>query len=155
MKGIKDNDKGWRNIKRQFNPPKDTHGVVGILASEADRDDEFDNVSIGTVHEFGLPERGIPERSFIRATIDAGVMKYRRLSKTLMQRELQVPHTASLKNALRLLGEKLRADIIAHINKGIEPENAPETIARKGSSKPLIDTAQMKQSINYEIRDGK
>ena len=30
--------------------------------------------------------------------------------------------------------------------------NAPGTIRRKGSSKPLIDTGRMRQSVNYVIR---
>lgn len=31
--------------------------------------------------------------------------------------------------------------------------NSPETIKRKGSDKPLIDTGRMRQSINYVIQE--
>ena len=30
--------------------------------------------------------------------------------------------------------------------------NAPSTIRRKGSSKPLIDTGRMRQAVNYVIK---
>ena len=32
------------------------------------------------------------------------------------------------------------------------PENSEETIARKGSSNPLIDTGHMRGSVDYEVR---
>ena len=38
------------------------------------------------------------------------------------------------------------------ITEGSYEPNAASTIRRKGSSKPLIDTGRMRQSVNYEIR---
>jgi hypothetical protein len=35
------------------------------------------------------------------------------------------------------------------------PPNAPATIRAKGSSKPLIDTGEMRQSVTYQIRGGR
>jgi hypothetical protein len=34
------------------------------------------------------------------------------------------------------------------------PPNAPSTIKRKKSSNPLIDSGRMRQSIEYEVREG-
>jgi hypothetical protein len=149
---VKDTDRGWKAIKSALKGTGQ-YGVVGVLGNNDARGDEFSNVQIATVHEFGLPERGIPERSFIRATVDAGAARYRKLLKQLLEKLVERKGKGEgIPQALRLLGEQMRADIIARINAGIEPPNAPATIAAKGSSTPLIDTGQLKQSISYEVR---
>ena len=38
------------------------------------------------------------------------------------------------------------------ITEGSFAPNAPSTIKAKGSSKPLIDTGRMRQSVNFEIK---
>ena len=39
------------------------------------------------------------------------------------------------------------------ITEGAWEPNAPSTVAKKKSSKPLIDTGRMRQSVNYIIRE--
>lgn len=36
-----------------------------------------------------------------------------------------------------------------------DPPNAPSTIAKKGSSNPLIHNGEMRQSVTYKVQDGK
>jgi hypothetical protein len=90
----------------------------------------------------------IPERSFMRSTFDKNVEKYQRA----IQREAK--KVALLKEspyrAIDRIGEIARADIIRTINRGISPPLKPATVRRKRSSKPLIDTGQLKQAIRYE-----
>ena len=38
------------------------------------------------------------------------------------------------------------------IKEGDFAPNAESTVRKKGSSKPLIDTGRMRQSVNYQIR---
>jgi hypothetical protein len=143
-----DRDLGWQKIKGRLGDAGKHHLVAGIIGATDQRDGgEFSNVQIGTVHEFGL---GVPERSFLRATVDERSTFYRRLVKKLMQRALDMKGTVS--EALRILGEQMKADIVRRIDRGIDPPLHPATIAAKGSSKPLIDTGQLKQSITYEVR---
>ena len=33
------------------------------------------------------------------------------------------------------------------------PENAPSTIAKKGSSNPLIDTGEMRSKVSHEVKN--
>ena len=40
----------------------------------------------------------------------------------------------------------------AEITEGDFVPNAPSTVRRKGSSKPLIDTGRMRQSVDYVIK---
>jgi hypothetical protein len=53
---------------------------------------------------------------------------------------------------MKLIGMRVVGDIQDRISDGIPPPNSPITIARKGSSKPLIDSGQLRQSISFEVR---
>lgn len=111
-------------------------------------------VEIGAVHEFGAGR--IPERSFLRSTFDAGRTKYQKFMTNGLRREVvQVAKTgqAGPENlTLKRLGLVVEGDIKKRIAEGIAPPLSPVTIARKKSSKPLIDTGQLRASIASEIR---
>lgn len=91
----------------------------------------------------------IPERSFIRSTVDENAGKYNRLAKALMRKI--VGGQLELRQALGLIGAKVQADIKRRIQRGIDPPLRPRTIERKRSSKQLIDTGQLLNSITYEV----
>ena len=92
----------------------------------------------------------IPERSFIRSSWDAKVRTYDRLMAKQAGRVID--GTASPGQAVGLVGEKVKSDVIKRINRGIPPPLRASTIRRKRSSKPLIDTGQLKQAIKVEVR---
>lgn len=130
--------------------------TVGVQGAKADEDHGgITNARLAGVHEFGAiikitrGEIAIPERSFIRATIDKKDL-YKNEIRALATKVLQGAFDAG--TALRVLGEKISSDIKATIEHGIDPPNAASTIARKGSSKPLIDTGELKNSITYDVR---
>ena len=152
-----DRDRGWQQIRKEM--CRTTEGVnvaVGILADWAERrEGEFDNVDVGTVHEFGSTDGRIPERSFIRKTIDTNTAKYAALAATLIRQVFGL--TMKRGRALKILGTKIKADIQRRIVEGIPPPLSDETIEareRKGrpSTKPLVDTGQLKASIDFEVR---
>lgn len=106
---------------------------------------EIDNVALGTIHEFGAPGAGIPERSSLRSAFDRNVKKYVRI---LLDGARKVSRGAFTgKQAVALVGEASVADTINLINAGIPPPNKPATIAAKGSTTPLEDTGQLKAAI--------
>lgn len=90
----------------------------------------------------------IPERSFIRSAFDKNVRKYQRACLREAKKALLLKQTPE--QAIGRVGEIAKADIIRGINRGISPPLKAATIRRKGSSKPLIDTGQLKQSIRVE-----
>ena len=92
----------------------------------------------------------IPQRSFIRSTIDEHRGEYERLVQAFWNDILDGEITP--KQALSEIGETVQADIQNKIQSGIDPANKPETIRRKGSDKPLVDTGAMLQSIRYEVK---
>jgi len=97
----------------------------------------------------------IPERSFIRAPFIANQRTYFRMLRKGSRKVLGGRMTRE--QVLGLIGEKAKADMQRAIARGIPPPIKPGTIrARrkqfgKASSKPLIATGQLRQSITWTI----
>lgn len=107
---------------------------------------------IAATHEFGSPERGIPERSFLRSGMRENQEKYVRLNKVNLVRILRGQLTSD--QALGQLGEMAKGDVQQKIRSGDFAPLKQATMDRKGSSKPLIDTGQMVQSVSCELGEG-
>ena len=147
-----DRDRGWgrlrRELRKSLRHPHVAVGIFGEKGSEPHQDSNFTNAQVGSVHEFGLGN--VPERSFIRGTIDQKGRKITRVAKALATQVLQ--GQVSTKIALDILGQFVKGEIQKRIARGIPPPLKPATIARKGSSKPLIDKGQLRASIDHEVR---
>lgn len=150
---VKDIDRGWGRLLRGVKEAKNGHVKVGYFAGpEAQRPGEpVTNVELAVIHEFGAPGAKIPERSFIRSTVDANRAEYVAiLSKCLKK---AVMGRMDFHQAFGILGEKVKADIQNRVRNGsgIPPPNAPYTIAKKGSARPLVDSGRMIDSITYVV----
>jgi hypothetical protein len=143
---IKDRDKGWNRAKRYIRDRKAQYVDVGVMTVHDLRSDDVTNTMLAMVHEFGL---GVPERSFIRSTVDEKQLEYIKFMHKLGG--LVAVGKMTKKQALTLLGAKVEADMKTNIRSGIEPALAASTVASKGSSKPLINTGQLASSIDYEV----
>ena len=153
---LKEKDRGMKKIIQNFGASKEnSHVKVGIQEGEGlheniDGEDSGMTVAeIGSVHEFGAPDQGIPARSFIGDTIRKNMADIKAFSGKLYTKV--VLGQMSIETALGLLGEKVQAEIITEMDAGIGPALDPRTVARKGSSKQLIDSGQLKQSIRYKV----
>lgn len=123
---------------------------VGIFGS-----DGAEYVMIAGVQEFGITirkEKGnivIPERSFLRSTFDEKNREWFKFMKK------QLEHVLSGRINARVLCERLGAKMVADVQEKLtdinSPPNAPTTIAKKGSSNPLIDTGGLRQRITYKV----
>lgn len=102
---------------------------------------------VGTFHEFGTPT--IPRRSFLRGTVDE--RKDEIVQKMADSLEKLTVGTSSPSLELGRIGAWLAGQVKKFISAGIDPALAPSTIEAKGSSKPLIDTGQLRQSITHEV----
>lgn len=104
-------------------------------------------LEVATLHEFG--GGAVPQRSFIRATIDAQRSEIERLQQLLGMQivEGKIDH----RTALELLGSKIAGWCQARIAAGIAPALKPATIRRKGSSTPLVDTGQLRSAITWRV----
>ena len=92
----------------------------------------------------------IPERSFMRATLDANRSKYADLITRLLDRVVRGKLTTD--QLLGLLGARVVADIKRRIRSRISPALKASTIRRKGSSTPLIDTGGLVNAITWAVR---
>lgn len=155
-------DHGWNDIKARVRSLRDTGAVVkvgvqGAQGAANHQDTTLTVAQIATIHEFGKtihqPKMRrtivIPERSFLRATIDTYQQAIARRDVLLAQG--YVLGKFALKPALELLGQYVVGLIKQRIATGIAPPNRPSTIARKRSSKPLIDTGQLRNSVTYKV----
>ena len=155
---VTDRDRGWRKLKRTLATTTKPYVEVGVRGEDDARPGgEIGNVELAAVHEFGaaagpLGEIDIPERSFIRSTIDEHLKEYRALLGKL-GRQIYTLRMRP-KQALAILGLKATSDMRRMIERGGPgnwPALAPSTIARKGTDKKLIDTGLLKASITSKV----
>lgn len=165
-KDVKIVDRGWKKlvqIAKQMRGEGLMTLKVGIIGENADKEHISEDgkstitmARLGGVHEYGAVIKVgkgrivIPQRSFIRATI-AEKNNYKDLVAKLFKQVISGQRDE--KTALSLLGETIVGDIKMRIAEGIEPANSPRTIAAKGSSKPLVDTGQLRNSITYAVEE--
>lgn len=155
MNAVRVVDRGANALLRRL--AKSREAVrVGILDDSPKKAREGDGgryslVEVAAVHEFGAPAAGVPQRSFIRATVDLNEREIARLQHATMSSFVQGKVT--LRQGLDRIGMKVAAMMQKRIAAGIDPPLAESTIARKGSSKPLVDTGQLRSSITWVVVD--
>lgn len=147
---VRDEDRGYKALVEtvfKFGKPV-VH--VGILEADGGEDHGGMTVAeVAAIHEFGL---GVPERSFLRAWFDENEDRAREAIRRLLVSVIAGKRTKE--QALELFGQWAQGEIQARIAAGIPPGLAESTIAKKGSSVPLIDTGQLRSAISYMIDFG-
>jgi hypothetical protein len=179
---VQKNDQEWKKLQARLRPfvnePRAEVGVVGEQASE-----DHGGISMGelaAVHEFGSPKNNIPERSFIRSTLESNASEYATLLRPLLQQLLE--GKLKVKRVLSIWGAKASADIRARLLRGapLSPTLSKRTIAARkaralvrqqsGTSpgklrssdgrflslknvglRPLVETGKLVASISWEV----
>jgi hypothetical protein len=125
---------------------------VGILGKKTHRKEgELTNAEIGATHEFGSFSKGVPMRSFLRMPLH---QKQKVIVKEAADGLIKRLVKGKDKEALERMGAScVRAIMLAFASRGFGQwvPNSPETIRRKGSASPLIDTAQLRRSITAVV----
>lgn len=104
--------------------------------------------SVAAVNEFGSPANGIPARPFMGQAWQNNITELRALRTGLLARIGRGVLTEAI--ALGILGEWFAGRVKNSILTGKFQANAQSTIDAKGSSKPLVDTAQMLGSVTHK-----
>lgn len=130
--------------------------LIGVPDTKTERKagEAASNAELAYIHEHGAPMQNIPQREFLQPSIEHNIDKINAQQKKVLEIGLENKSTQSELNKLGLLGQSIVKNWFTDSNNGWEP-NTPETIKRKKSDKPLIDTAQLLNSITYVIRDNK
>ena len=142
----KDIDKGFKAFRAELQRTKNATVEIGI------HEDKYNNglsvAEYAAYNEFGTID--IPERSFMRSTFDES---HQKINADMAKYYQQVKDgKIGVHRALSLIGMKHAQDIQNKIGSNIQPANSEATIARKKSSKTLIDTGIMRQSIRYLVK---
>lgn len=102
---------------------------------------------VAAAHEFGL---GVPLRSWLRTPLDEMTPELRKMIARVARQV--VAGELSAETALERVGMWTQGQLQKRMSAGLPVKRlSPVTIARKGSSKPLIDTGQLRSSITYQV----
>jgi len=144
---IIDKDLGLKRFKRELEKSRSAEVLIGVHAG--DKNGEGQLIAEYAAHnEFGT--KHIPERSFMRTTFDE---QQKKLSAIMARQYSMVQAgTMTVHRALEAIGEKHSDDIKNKINSNIPPVNSPATIKRKKSSKTLVDTGALRNSIHHVVK---
>jgi len=157
---VEDRDHGYKDLLELVDDLKrrKMHVAVGVLDGSGEIPDEGISVAgLATVHEFGAwagknRKVWVPERAPIRKTLDEAENRINVAATRVLTKAAR--GDISVEAALGTLGEFVTSQIRRTIQRGVEPPNAESTIARKKSSKPLIDTGLLLRSYTYQVREG-
>lgn len=110
--------------------------------------EEVDMAEIAMFNELGTENS--PPRPFLRTAVDENQDKILRAAVAAVKGLAKEGGSAQKSlNQLGLFGKSL---VQKTIRDGDFEPNAPATIKKKKSEKPLIHTAQMRQQVNYVIK---
>jgi hypothetical protein len=145
---------------------------------ETEEDGDMNNATLAYIHDNGAPEANIPQREFMRPAINEVLTTVKRKMLSLAKKVAMGGGPDAVDQGYHAIGLTVQKAIRGKINEGIPPPLSDRTVAaraakgRKGAmwekawrsagappglelAKPLIDTAQMRNAVNYVIRDRK
>ena len=123
---------------------------VGYQAGEATDDEGVDMCDIALWNELGTSgAHPIPARPFLRQSVDGNEDKIR---AHCAQQARAIARGGTAEEALKKIGIHMKGIVQKTIKEGSFVPNAPSTIRKQGSDKPLIDTFRLRQSVNNHIK---
>ena len=105
--------------------------------------------SLALIHERGSAANNIPARPFMKQTRQRAEGRFARLLRRLYKQV--VDSKVSPFEGLSKLGMAYEGEMKNTFTTGSFTPNKPATIKRKGSSRPLIDTGHLRQSITSKV----
>lgn len=119
-------------------------GFPAEFNEKVEGSDNFNLASLAAVLEFG--NERIPSRPFLRQTLAENQEKYTALFVKLFESGVSIDQVYE---QIALIAQ---GDVQQNIVNGKWTANAPSTIKRKKSSKPLIDTGKLRQSVKGIVK---
>lgn len=132
---------------RELAELKELEVRVGFQRGKAQEEDGTDMCDVAAYNELGTDH--IPARPFIRQSVDDNESKINSFLKEEVKDFAQGKSAEQILKEIGIFQKDLMQD---KITSGSFAPNAESTIKKKGSSKPLVDTGRMRQSVNYVIQ---
>lgn len=154
--GVTSSGGGIDKIKKDLLTLMKTDVLVGIPEDKSLREEttKANNAQLLYIHTNGSDLQGIPKRPVIEPAIKASEDKINKILGEAAKLSLEGNISQAklkLKEAGLLGANASRAWFTDPRNNW--PPNSLTTIKRKGSSKPLIDTGQMRKAITFVVRE--
>lgn len=111
------------------------------------------NATLGYIHEYGSPARNIPARPFLVPGVDRAKGRLLAVLHARLQKAVDTGNEGEVRNAYETVGIAGAGEVQGYMTSGTFAPLSARTIARKKSSRPLIDTGQLRQSITYVVRE--
>jgi hypothetical protein len=139
-------------VDQVFAGSEDQVVLVGFLGSTNDRrDGQINNASLAYIHEHGSPAANIPPRPFLGPGVERSVGQIRAALVAGAQKFLGGDRGA-INQSLNQAGLIAQGAVQQYMVSGNFAPLQAATIRRKGSSKPLIDTGQLRQAVTYQVK---
>lgn len=128
--------------------------VVGITEETAGRSGPINNAALAYLHTNGSPAHNIPPRPFLEPALSQSEVldNIQKLLREAAMESLVLGNADKCEELWEKAGLYAASEVKKFMSGGVPPPNAPSTVAKKGSSTPLIDTGQLMNSITYEVR---
>jgi hypothetical protein len=125
---------------------------VGVLGSDSARDGDLTNADLAVIHIFGSIKNNIPPRDFLKMPLE---MKKKELMKVLdsetAKRALSAGDYEAVFEILGIAAEGIVQQAFSSAGFGQWPALAASTKRAKGSSAPLIDTAELRRAQSSDV----
>ena len=144
-------DMGKAKIERELRAARKLVALVGI-PSDAKRHEDNPNIGlaeIAFIMEKGSTVNKIPPRPFMQQTRIMNEKKVADLSKKYLS-AISTGKMSAM-DAIKKLGASYEGAMKKIFFTGSFAPDAPATARRKKSSRPLIDTGLLRQSIKYKV----
>lgn len=152
MNKVKRDFSGFAKLRKQLHDLQTYKAEVGLFEDTAfrkpGRGEIGDNPSLGFQHEFGNPDTNLPERSFLRMPL---MTQMGEILKFDWLRRIRMTGVKSAVKLLGVMGEETVQEAFATGGFGQWPALRPRTIQRKGSSRILIDSAQLRKAVTSRV----
>lgn len=149
-------DLGKARIKKDLRGLNSYAALVGIPSTAprpVDRETKkplaINMASLALIHELGSAANKIPARPFMKQTRQRAEGRFARLLRRLYKQV--VDGKVRPFDGLSKLGMAYEGEMKNTFTTGSFTPNKPATIKRKGSSRPLIDTGHLRQSITSKV----
>lgn len=101
---------------------------------------------VAGVNEFGNPANNQPPRPFFRRMVAEKKSTWgNAVALQLKETDYDIPKT------LDRVGQGIKSQLQESIRNLTDPPLSPVTVKRKGFAKPLVDTGQMLNSVDYRV----
>jgi hypothetical protein len=156
---VLESGRGMDQIKKDMEKLIKMDVLIGIPEDKTIRKEgKVNNAELLYLHTNGSELQGIPKRPVIEPAINANGNKEAIIEELKESARLTLSgkysEAVQQLNKAGMLGQNVSRLWFTDQRNGWPP-NSPKTIAKKKSSRPLIDTSQLRKSIIYVVRENK